>query len=93
MCGVIHQYTFPFGVIEQLSNGGIDIDEKPTISKLANAGVYLLKKEVFSEITYGFRDMTNLISSCKPVNIFTLFENWTDIGILSSYKSVQIDQK
>lgn len=91
MCAIVHQYKFPFGVINKLSNGGINIDEKPTISKLANAGVYLLKKEVFSKITYGPKNMTDLISSCKPVNIFTLFENWTDIGIHSSYKSVQIE--
>lgn len=93
ICAIVHQYKFPFGVIKKASNGGIDIDEKPTISKLANAGVYLLNKEVFSEIKYGSRSMTNLISSCTPVNIFTLFENWTDIGILSSYKSVQVNDK
>ena len=33
--------------------------------------------------------MTELISSITPVNIFTLFEKWTDIGVLSSYQSVQ----
>ena len=84
MCAVVHQYKFPFGIIEKLPNGGIKIDEKPKITKLANAGVYLLKKEVFSKMKYGSIDMTKLISSCKPVNIFTLFEDWTDIGILSS---------
>ena len=93
ICAVVHQYKFPFGVIDKLSNGGIKINEKPTITKLANAGIYVLTKEVCSKITYGFRDMTDLISSYKPVNIFTLFEKWTDIGILSSYQSVQIDKK
>ena len=89
MCAVIHQYKFPFGVINKLSSGGISIHEKPTISKIANAGVYMINKKVFSKMKYGPKDMTDLICSVVPVNIFTLFENWTDIGVLSSYQSVQ----
>ena len=89
ICHIIHQYKFPFGVINKLSTGGISIDEKPTISKMANAGIYVINKSAFSQIEYGYRDMTELISSITPVNIFTLFEKWTDIGVLSSYQSVQ----
>ena len=44
ICAVVHQYKFP---IEKLSNGGIKIDEKPEITKLANAGSLFIKKRGF----------------------------------------------
>ena len=47
ICSIIHQYKFPFGVINKLSTGGIAIHEKPTISKMANAGIYVINKVHF----------------------------------------------
>lgn len=86
ICGVSHQYQFPFGVIKEKGNGQIMIDEKPVISRIANAGIYVLNNEVYKYLEYEYRDITDIVIGSKKVNIFTLYEDWLDVGSLDNFK-------
>lgn len=88
-----------FGELKVKGNKVVSFDEKPIIKKYNNAGVYVFKKSVLKLINKNKKlDINTLINLLLKkrlsVNIFPLYENWSDIGIKSELKKIKgYDQK
>jgi len=96
----VRQYgvQVPYGVID--CDGPIvrELREKPQISFLVNAGIYLLEPSVYSFISRGEHlDMTDLIhrllDAKRKVVSFPIIEYWLDIGQPADYERAQNDAK
>lgn len=80
-----------FGELRIKGNKVLSFDEKPIIKKYNNAGVYVFKKSVLKFINKNTKLDINtfinlLLKKRLSVNIFPLYENWSDIGIKSELK-------
>ncbi len=73
------------------------IKEKPQVTFLVNAGIYLLEPSVYHLISKGEHlDMTALIqrllNSNRCVVSFPIIEYWLDIGQPADYQKAQEDR-
>ena len=80
-----HSTTIPFGVVKVNGMELIDFIEKPTLTHLVNAGIYVLNPDILSFLPYDeYIDMPTLLedakSSGRKVAVFPLHEYWIDIG-------------
>lgn len=94
----VRQYDLqlPYGVVECEEAMVRRLREKPKVSFLINAGIYLLEPSVYAYIPSGERyDMTTLlerlIAEGRPVVSFPLREYWLDIGQIDDYHRAQKD--
>jgi dTDP-glucose pyrophosphorylase len=88
----------PYGVIDCEGAAVRGIREKPHMSFLINAGVYLLEPSVYQDIPEGRRfDMTDLIQRLldqgRRVACFPIVDYWLDIGQPADYAQAQADVK
>ena len=88
----------PYGVVETEGHFVRAIKEKPHLSFLINAGVYLLEPHVRRHIPEGERsDMTDLVESLlaagQRVASFPIVEYWLDVGGHADYRRAQSDVK
>jgi len=86
----------PYGVVECDGPAVSKLREKPRISFLINAGMYLLEPSVYYHIPEGQRfDMTDLIQRLleagRPVVSFPIMEYWLDVGQPRDYEQAQLD--
>ncbi|MBI4125581.1 MAG: nucleotidyltransferase family protein [Deltaproteobacteria bacterium] len=84
----------PFGVVECQGAQVKAIQEKPKVSLMVNAGIYLLEPHVYSYIPAGEQyHMTDLIQHLisKKINVisFPIHEYWIDIGAHAEYEKAQ----
>jgi dTDP-glucose pyrophosphorylase/CBS domain-containing protein len=76
----------PFGCVEVNDAGSIvGFEEKPTISKLVNAGLYVLSPELIRRVPKGQAfPLPALFEAClaagEPLNSFEVLDDWTDVG-------------
>lgn len=80
-----YNYRVPFGVCHVQDLRIQKIEEKPEVTALVNAGVYILSPEAVSQVPKNqFFDMPDLlnigIQSKQLVSPFYLHEYWIDIG-------------
>jgi dTDP-glucose pyrophosphorylase len=85
LCASEYKTEIPYGVISIDDKGAPSLDEKPNITHLINAGIYLLEPAIFSlALKNNFLDMPNLIKRAKEkkykINVFPIHEYWKDIG-------------
>lgn len=98
MVTIPYEVVIPYGIVEQDQNQVQSIQEKPTYTYYSNAGIYLMKKEVFASIPKNtFFNATDLItgelSKKKKVISYPFSGYWLDIGKPEDYKRAQIDIK
>lgn len=93
-----YDLNVPYGVVE--SDGAFvqGLVEKPLLSFLVNAGIYLLEPSVYSFIPndqhYNMTDLIQrLIGENYPVVSFPILEYWLDIGNHVDYQQAQDDLK
>lgn len=91
-----YELTVPYGVIETEGIQVKGISEKPDITKLISAGIYLLSPKVCSYIPKdGAYDMPDLINQIVENHLrvvsFPVHEYWLDIGQASDYSQAQED--
>lgn len=86
-------YTIPYGDCKINKDGLLDkINEKPKVNLLANTGMYIMNKEVISQIPRNTKFdlpqlVEKLIKSKKRVGVFPVSEEaWIDIGQWNEYK-------
>ena len=99
MTVAVRQYTVevPYGVIDVNGMDVLGVQEKPCITSLINAGIYLLNPSVLEFIpkSEGKFDMTTLINMLvaarKRVVSFPVREYWLDIGHIDDYERAQAD--
>ena len=85
-----------YGVVECDGSVVKQLQEKPSVEFLINAGIYLLKPSVYHYIPRNeYMDMTDLIQKLlddgRPVSSFPIMEYWLDIGQPDDYKRAQDD--
>jgi NDP-sugar pyrophosphorylase family protein len=93
-----YDFNIPFGVVESDGAQILNIQEKPEVNFLVNAGIYLLEPSVHSYIPQDARfDMTDLVQKLleetKVVVNFPIVEYWLDIGHHEDYEKAQDDVK
>lgn len=89
-----YEVQVPYGVVESEGTSVRCLTEKPRLTFLVNAGIYLLEPTVQRFIPKGeCIDMTDLIQSLlaasRPVVAFPIHEYWLDIGQHSDYMQAQ----
>jgi dTDP-glucose pyrophosphorylase len=89
-----YSYSVPYGIFELDGLLIKGIKEKPKYNYFANAGIYILKKEIIKLIPEdAFFDATDmielLISLRKPVSYFPIVGYWIDIGRHEDYSKAQ----
>jgi NDP-sugar pyrophosphorylase family protein len=96
----VRQYEIqvPYGILECEGTKVKSIKEKPRLSLLINAGIYLLDPIAYKYIPNGAKfDMTELIQQLidhgRNVISFPIVEYWTDIGQFADYQRAQEDVK
>ncbi len=89
--------TIPYGVIEMGMNGLIEgMKEKPELSYLTNAGMYVVEPEVLEYIddgvSIGFPDIIKKIQSIgMRVGVFPISEyEWMDMGQLDELEKMRV---
>lgn len=90
------ELQLPYGVLECEDAAVVRLREKPKVTFLINAGIYLLEPSVYDYLSSGERcDMTQLLERLladrRPVVSFPLREYWLDIGQLDDYHQAQKD--
>ena len=93
-----HHVDLPYGIIEFNENTVSSLKEKPRYTYFANAGIYLIKKEVLGYLPEGeFYNATDLmeklISEGRKLIHFPILGYWLDIGRISDYHKAQEDIK
>ena len=85
----------PYGFITTDGQGTVlKFEEKPTLSFMANAGVYILEPEVLSVIPKGrvssleTEVFPGLIASGKRMNTYYEDAEWADVGSMTDFERV-----
>lgn len=95
VAGVPYNVSIPYGIFEiQNTREIIGITEKPSFHYYANAGIYLIKRELFNMIPnncfFNVTDfMNNLLENNKRIIRFPIAGYWIDIGKPEDYRNVQ----
>ena len=95
VAGVPYNVNIPYGIFElQNTREIIGITEKPSYHYYANAGIYLIKRDLLDLIPENeFFDatdfMSKLIENNKKVIRFPIAGYWIDIGKPDDFKNVQ----
>ncbi|HLF69406.1 MAG TPA: sugar phosphate nucleotidyltransferase [Actinomycetota bacterium] len=96
MAAIPYVTQVPYGVARNQGARLVGIEEKPDISVLCNAGIYVLEPEALSVVRKGKPlDMPDLLSRLvekgKQVNVFPVIERWFDIGSPEDFKQVLME--
>ena len=95
ICAKEYISSNPFGKLEYTGHKLKKIIEKPSNSSFINAGIYLFKKNVIKNIKKKKIDITdflrNKMNSKLKINVYPLYEYWSDIGTLESLKQTVLD--
>ena len=88
-----YHHEVPFGCIEADSGRMQSIQEKPSIERLINAGIYALSPKVIDRIPNAFYPITELFASLLeeelPCGSFLIEEEWTDVGRVGDLNEAQ----
>ena len=81
----------PYGVIDMQDNKLVSIREKPDLTFLVNAGIYVVSPSALDIIPKGeFFDMPDLIQTLidrgRKVETYYIDGEWQDIGTMESYE-------
>ena len=96
---VPYQISIPYAVMETEKNFKVTgFKEKPTLSYLSNAGIYLMKRKCIDVIPQGecfnATDLIDkLIENGMNVMAYPFSGYWLDIGKHEDYKKAQVDIK
>ena len=94
---VVHHTTrIPYGVLNAEADRLVGIEEKPEVSVLCNAGIYVLHPEVLRYVEQDEAlDMPDLIQRLLDdgvdVHLFPILERWFDIGSPEDFQRVLIE--
>jgi len=94
IAAIPYNVSIPYAILNLENNYVKSFKEKPTYTYYANAGIYLIKKELLKLIPDGeFFDATDLIEMLiekqKKVIKYPLVGYWIDIGKPEDYKKAQ----
>jgi len=90
-----YETKIPFGIVKSNGSELISFEEKPIISHLINAGLYVLNKKIIEQLILKNQrsDMPEILLQAKErnfkVSICPIFEYWIDIGRPETLKKAQ----
>lgn len=93
-----YQVNIPYAVMETANNHVVSFKEKPTYTYYSNGGIYIIKKELLSQIPKGtFFNATDLMEQViqkggKLVS-YPIRQYWLDIGKPEDFEKAQNDIK
>lgn len=96
VASIPYHVDLPYAVMELENDSILSLQEKPRYTYFANAGIYLMKKELLEYIPKAaFYNSTDLIERAiaeknKVIN-FPILGYWLDIGRMSDYTKAQED--
>lgn len=100
MITVPYSVNIPYGVtsIETSDNSIVSLEEKPNYTHYCNAGIYLLKKSIISEIPknkhFNATDLVKkLIYNKYKVISYPTHDYWMDIGSIEDFNQANKDIK
>lgn len=79
-------HTVPFGCVEVVEDGRVvEIEEKPTLSRLINAGMYVVAPRLLGRVPRNAEfTMPALASDClargERIQSFEVLDDWIDVG-------------
>lgn len=91
------QFDVPYGTVALEHSRIIGLSEKPSVENYINAGIYIIDNQCIKEIPFNQRyDMTDfishLLSKNKRISGYLINGDWSDIGQLKDYWSVNKDE-
>lgn len=94
IAAVPYTVSIPFGICDLDGRDVKGIVEKPTYNYYANAGIYMLRREVLDRIPadefFNATDMIDaLVQSQNKVIRYPLKGTWIDIGTMSEYQKAK----
>ena len=80
-----YRHTVPFGCVERDGDRVTQLDEKPTLEREVNSGIYALDPSVVARVARGRRVDTpdliaDLLAAGDPVGAFEIEDEWIDVG-------------
>ena len=88
-----YRHEVPFGCVESESGRILTVQEKPSIDKLINAGLYVLSPEALASIPREFFPITDLFESAlvdeQPCGSFLIEDEWADVGRINDLHEAQ----
>ncbi len=93
-----YQVNIPYGILETEDSKIIALKEKPTYTYYANAGIYLIRREIINLIPHNqFFNATDLIelliAKGYKVCHYPILGYWLDIGKIDDFRKAQEDIK
>lgn len=78
-------HTVPFGCIELDGTRITQFEEKPTLSRVVNTGIYVLEPQLLERIPKGEPfNMPDLLEGClqreEAIRSFEIVDDWIDVG-------------
>ena len=91
MAVIPYAVSVPYAIVEHRGDKVEGLTEKPTYNYYANAGIYMIRREVAESIPEGrYMDATDLIDSLlregRRVSQFKIDGRWIDIGSPDDYR-------
>jgi NDP-sugar pyrophosphorylase family protein len=96
MATTTYKIQLPYGIID-LEDGNISaLREKPELTFLANAGIYVVSPSALDIAPKGeFYNMTDLIQALvdqnRKVELFHIIGEWQDLGTMESYEKAKAE--
>ena len=93
-----HHIDLPYAILELEDNNVKSLKEKPRYTYFANAGIYLIKKEVLGYVpkgeVYNTTDlMDKVLENGSQIFHYPILGYWLDIGRMNDYYKAQEDIK
>jgi len=88
-----YAHEIPFGCLEVDGGRVINIVEKPTLTQLINAGIYMLAPEIIQRVPEKFFPITELFDEAvrlgDSIGAFEIVDDWIDVGQREQLKQAQ----
>lgn len=93
VCGVQYETKVQYGVLRNEGSRLLGIDEKPAISNLVNAGMYVVDPELLALVPRGVASgmpdlIDRVLAEGRVVEIYEVLDGWIDIGSFDEYSRV-----
>ncbi len=88
-----YYHQVPFGCLRLENSRVSQLEEKPILERVINAGIYLISPQVLDRIPNQQFDITDLFDSCLeddlPIGAFEIEEDWIDVGQREQLREAQ----
>ena len=90
-----HAVPIPYGVLRLEGAGVVGIDEKPTLRRPCNAGIYVVEPDVVALVPpdtfFGMPALVEaVLAQGRPVAAFPILEKFIDIGTLEELEAALV---